>query len=820
MKNKIKLFTVPLLLAFICLLIGVVCAVLALFDINNVLFIIISLAFLVGSAILFFVHIGLQKNGVKQLDEDKTEIVKALDKISRSEETTLLNVDSDDQQLVDIAKRINKIYLSQNVLLPNKFYKGNHFYDELLKLIRRNELDDFVYIRLTGIDKKIYDKVVDGYNKRYSHLSKEYIDVVIPSINDREEIIARIKALVEEIPSMKGYIAFSRDYSLYDIMKYMDERYKLSNPRLQVYEPNEKSFRSISNKYASMDLAKNRILNDYLKEIYYFLPFTHIGIKFNEDYYRLCTLGTLKQIDQVDESEFVVFKKYDLFKFNDDDISLVLASTEPVIFDASTDENIATFRRMIRLLMVHELGQDDYDLLNHRYERLEQLTKSLSYEVDDDYKIIYASKYLENHFNHSIKGEKCYKILHNREEPCKNCPMKRDDIKNTYVLGSSAYQAKFASNGDYETIYLLNREKPYVPDKKDLSVRLLSLINNNSKGYLLVFKLDTLSSYANRMKVSEEDIVNEVVKSLTVYGLSENLYRKDKDEFVYVLDEAVSADGIRVAKELSKAFLEKFPAGSSEVIFAPKIIMLSYPLEVNTLFSLDALSRKLFSTMNEKGMLYRLDDTPVPIDNHRYYIEILERSYKEWNMPIKYNLIKDLKGNRHLSYVELDYYDDNGNPIPEGELTLYTKIDGTYLNLMDKFIRALDFSVEKYEYILPIGKEGIDLTEANALIPYFKSIKVDPARLILEIKEKDAFNYQETVKKMMEMGFKFGIIVKDNLIYKINVLEYSYIKIDGSKLDNDKNYQFKVNNMLNKKVPFMVQEKYKGILSGIRYVCK
>ena len=144
MKNKIKLFTVPLLLAFICLLIGVVCAVLALFDINNVLFIIISLAFLVGSAILFFVHIGLQKNGVKQLDEDKTEIVKALDKISRSEETTLLNVDSDDQQLVDIAKRINKIYLSQNVLLPNKFYKGNHFYDELLKLIRRNELDDLV----------------------------------------------------------------------------------------------------------------------------------------------------------------------------------------------------------------------------------------------------------------------------------------------------------------------------------------------------------------------------------------------------------------------------------------------------------------------------------------------------------------------------------------------------------------------------------------------------------------------------------------------------------------------------------------------------
>jgi len=128
--------------------------------------------------------------------------------------------------------------------------------------------------------------------------------------------------------------------------------------------------------------------------------------------------------------------------------------------------------------------------------------------------------------------------------------------------------------------------------------------------------------------------------------------------------------------------------------------------------------------------------------------------------------------------------------------------------------------VEKYEYILPIGKEGINLTEANALIPYFKSIKVDPSRLILEIKEKDAYNYGETVKKMMDLGFKFGIIVKDNLIYKINVLEYSYIKIDGSKLDNDKNYQFKVNNLLNQKVPFMVQEKYKDLLGNVRYVCK
>jgi len=819
MKNKIKLFSVPLLFAFICLLLGIISAVLALMNINNVLFIVISIALIIGAAILFFVHISLQKAGVNQLDEDKTAIVKALDKISKSEETTLLNVDSNDEQLVDIAKRINKIYLNQNVLVPNKFYKGNKFYDELIILMRRNDLDDFAYVRLTGINKKIYDEFINGYNKRYVHLAKEYIDIVIPAPYVREDIYNRCKEMLEKYNSMKAYIAYSRDYSLYDIMKFMDERYKLANPRLLVYEPNEKSFRSVSHKYASMDLAKYRILNDYLKDIYYFLPFSHIGIKYNDEYYRLCTLGTLKQIDQVDESEFVYFKKYDLFNFNGDKISLVLASTESVTFDASTEENVEEFCRMIRLLMVHELAHDEYDALERRYERLELLSNNLSYEVDDDYHIKYASKRLENHFNHSLLGETCYKALFNRNEPCKNCPMRVDD-KNIFVLGSGKYQAKLSSNGDNETIYLLNQEKPYMPSKKDLSVKLLSLINNNSKGYILVFKLDNLLSTASRTKTDVEVIVNEIVEMLTVYGLNENLYRKEEDEFVYILEEAVAADALRIAKEVSKAFLEKFNTNNGEVGFAPKAIMLSYPLEVNTLFSLDALSRKLFGSFSDKGRLYRLDEPPVPIDNHRYFIEILERSYKEWNMPIKYNLIKDIKGNRHLSYVELDYHDDNGNPIPESDITLYTKIDGTYLNLMDKFIRALDFSVEKYEYILPIGKEGINLTEANALIPYFKSIKVDPSRLILEIKEKDAYNYGETVKKMMDLGFKFGIIVKDNLIYKINVLEYSYIKIDGSKLDNDKNYQFKVNNLLNQKVPFMVQEKYKDLLGNVRYVCK
>ena len=268
MKNKIKLFTIPLLFAFISLLLAVSCMVLAMLNIANLVFIILSIVFAVAACVLFLVHISLQKGGVNQLDNDKAAIVKALDNISKNEEMGLLNVSNDDEQLVDIARRINKIYLNENVLIPNKFYKGTHFYDELYKLIRRNELVDFVYLRLLGIDKKIYDELIDGYQKRYSHLTKEYIDVVIPSPFERKDIIYRLNTLIEKYPSMRALAAFSMEYSLIEINKYVEDNYKNANPRLQIYEAPEESFRTISYKYACMDLAKVRILNDYLKEIY------------------------------------------------------------------------------------------------------------------------------------------------------------------------------------------------------------------------------------------------------------------------------------------------------------------------------------------------------------------------------------------------------------------------------------------------------------------------------------------------------------------------------------------------------------------------
>lgn len=820
MKNRTKLISIPLVFAFICLLVTLVTGLLAILMEDKLLYIILSISFALVAFVLFIVHLIKQRKHFKNLNKDKEDIIKALENVAKDENTSLLNVSNQDKQLSDIARKINNIYLHKAALLPNRIYKGNNFLYEIGRFIRRGEINDFIYLRVTNIDKKLYDHLFGQYENKYSHLGKDYIDILIPNPDDKDEFIKAMNLAINENKDLRIYIGLSSQHSLDDIVKFCNERYLIAQPRLQIYEKEEKSFRSISDKYASMDLAKEGILNEYLKEIYDYLPFSHIGIKVNNGFYRLCTLGKLSQLDKIDKEEFSYYKEEDLFTFKGDQLSLVLASDITIMLEKEDEDNIDEFKRMIRLLLVHELERDEYEGLQHRYMRLEELSHNLSYEINDDYIITFASRRLLETFNNNLIGRPCYEALYGRKEPCKNCPMVKEYGRNSFLVGSDLFKSRHIPHDDKDTIYLLNEEKPYVPNKQELSTKLLNLINNNSKGYLIAFKIDSLEDMALKNKTDIEVVVKEIIETFRIYGIFDNLYRKDVDEFVYILEEASVAECINIAKQVSKAFLEKFPSEKADISFVPKVIMLSYPLEVNTLFSLESLCRSMFSSISDKGRLHRLGEDPVPIDNHRYYIEILEQSYKDNDIPLTYHDVKDLKEHHYLSYVELNYFDGQGKHIPEDEITLYTKIDKTYTTLLEKVIKALDFEEDYRTFVIPIGKEGLDLKAASSIASYIRSIKADFSRFILELKEKDAYNYREIVQKMMEMGFNFAIVIKDNLIYKLDVLQYRYLKIDGNKLQKDQLYQYKVNGVLNHDVSLMMEKQYEGLLDNLKYLCE
>ena len=226
----------------------------------------------------------------------------------------------------------------------------------------------------------------------------------------------------------------------------------------------------------------------------------------------------------------------------------------------------------------------------------------------------------------------------------------------------------------------------------------------------------------------------------------------------------------------------------------------------------------MFKTINKKGKLYRIDEEPLAIDNHRYYMEIVEQSYIDENIPFIFSPVKDVKGKENLSYITLNYVDDDKVPIREDEITLYSKIDGTYLTLVERVVKNIHFDEVEGTIIIPIGKEAMVKPLFLTIQGYMNSKKIPLNRIIFEGKEKDIFNNKEEVEKILDLGFVFSINARDNNIYNLDLSKYRYIKLDGVKLEKDKAYQEKVVNILNKNVEIMIDDKEKDVIKNVRFL--
>ena len=54
--------------------------------------------------------------------------------------------------------------------------------------------------------------------------------------------------------------------------------------------------------------------------------------------------------------------------------------------------------------------------------RQEKRTETITYIVDESYRIQYMSKALAKQFSDFEPGEICYEKFRGREKPCRNCP--------------------------------------------------------------------------------------------------------------------------------------------------------------------------------------------------------------------------------------------------------------------------------------------------------------------------------------------------------------------------------------------------------------
>ena len=806
-----SLYLLLLILLGLMLILGILGIVLLNRIIIIVSLVLVVLAFILGLYLLI---------NYLRLREDITIINKKLDDLYV--DNSLIVSVSKDEEMKNIFYQVNDLAIRANTLDKKSIYIGNNFIVELTKLLNKGYLSrNFAYTRMYDLEDKNLILVKKRYSDIYIARGDNYYDIVFNHMSRKLEFEDFLRE-ISVVHTSKLIVLYSREFSLQEMIEYLATEKEENKLVIHHKEVREDSFETTLKKYEHVDLYKENLVNDFLTDMLKFLPFSHIAVKVDDEYYLVATYKSNEQINRLSKKDFVYFKERPFFTYDGKVVQLVFASKERIFFNTISDDAYNQFLIYLKYFLIANMNRDQAKGYESTITKLEEASDNLSYEVDKNFIIKYASKKLNLRFNNELLGKKCYAALYDRDEPCANCPFRNNEEQSTtFLLGSNKFTREISFDNDKNVykIILINDRGDYVSSKEELYERLLGLINGDERGYLLCFKLEALEGLASRNKTDIEDIVKEIINLLRTYGLSDHLYRKEVDEFVYILEEASVGDAIAISKQVSRAFLEKFNTNNKEISFTPKMILLSYPLEVNTIFSLESLCRTMFMTADKKGRLFRVDEEPMPVDNNRYYMELVEESYKQNNIPLSFHEAYDLKESETLYYAHIDYKDHDNKPIAEREITLYAKINNVYLTLVERVSKALiDLEGDK-RYILPVGKEALVPHLFASLVGYFTTQKKDLNKIIFEIQEKDAYNHKEEVEKILESGINLAIVIKDNALYdNLDLSKYIYIKIDGKKILKDPLYQDKINKLIKLDKDIMTMESDVDVLANVRYI--
>ena len=783
------------------------------------IFIIVALVLLLLSVGMLIADKVILKERKEKEEVDQENIIKSLTAYQHNSKL-LVRVKSDDPGLKVIGKTVNDIVVNDTVLEHGHIYDGSNFFTMVRKYIIRFGVEKFSYIRIYGISEKTIQPVIEKYPYCYLGKNVGYYDILI-EIFDKKELEEYLTNFVKKYQNVYGVITYFDEYSMDEINTLLNQQVEGEREKMVIFDRNsdKEVFNNIINKYREVDLNKDNLIEDYLIEIFPYIPFTHMAILIDEEYLRLVNYRGSLQIDEIQDIDFKTWLKLDGVKYLGKQIHIVYANENAEI---SVTPNLLyklnKINSILNNLAIIEMDRIHVNECENRFNNLEQLHESMSYEVNEEFIVTHASRKLNERYNNQLVGSYCYECLYGREEPCKNCPLKMENTMS-YLLSSNLYERVVEKDGNKSTIYLLSRKKPFINDREQLNNRLLGLLNDvKAKGYLLVFKLDSIPQLASKYKKSSEEIVNSIIEGLTIQGLTDNLFRKEEDEFVYLLDYASMADAIRIAKDVSRVFLETFKVDDKEFNFLPKVILLSYPVEVNTLFSLDSLSRTLFNNVTKKGMLYRVDELPTPIDDHRHYMEIVEEAFKNNEIPVSYFRIKDLENQYKMFFVGYHFLDENHNHIPDDQISLYVKIDRKYMTFVDKFVRSFNYEEANTRYVVSIGKEGLEKQLFDTMIGFFNSRKIGLDRVVFEAKEKDIHAHLEAINYALDLGFNIAMDINDSGTHNLDMSRYAYIRVDGRRLANDRSYQSKIASIIEGNKPVLIEEKYKDLVMGARFV--
>ena len=810
MKSKKYLFLDIFIL--VSALAGIISLVLSLFISGNaqVLTLLTGLVSFLILVSLLIIYITSQNADKKKAKED---IIKGLKQYQNSQRVIIKTDDMDDA-FVDIANEVSALSIKGQGLRNKFIYKKENFLDLVSESVDVRNINNLAIVVVNkDIDVQPLIKQFKNVliNKHMSQTTLVVIDY--SSRNTLEKIIL---ATANSYKDAKFSLFYYPDYSLKEVEKNNKLSPSSSNKNVDIYSRSLKNYESyyalISSFTSDYDKDKYDVTSFILQAMRY-LPFTNIAVNFNHKV-KYFKWSDQQDFDQVEKDNYGYYEEKELYHKGNNVISVILASQKPLNVITKEEELVIdSFLNALLTILLPEFLESINDNLENRINDLLVENRSYSYVIDKKYKIVSASDYLRNKYKKEIVGQYCYKALFNRTTMCKNCPLKESGAVTKLVpsLGSDAYTFTSVNRWDNKQI-LIMEQRHDIFDRQSLNEILLDSINNDKRGYVMVFKIDYLDDLSKKHGVDKETFVKQFIDILKAYSLDGHLYQKEEDEFAYVLENARYLDAVEIARKVSFAFEDRLDMTNNGVLLTPKIILLSYPLEINSLFALDSLSRTLFKSADKRGKLYRLSIDPVYINRKREYLEILEQSLKNENIPMEYVNYKDNNSRITISKVNYAYFDNNNNPIREDMMTLYAKLDGLYGALIERTFKYLPYE-KNVEYVVYMAKEALNPSLFASIHSELAALKISPSRIIIASDELYFKDHPQLLKKYSDLGYQFALgNIEVGSTYSLPI-KVKYARIDKYNYLHNKRYALKVLALSKLGIDMLCDEKIEGLES-------
>lgn len=780
---------------------------------------------LVCASIIFYIKFK------KSLISDTRKIAHGI-KSYKNNQREIIELSSGNEELKALADEVSLLTLSGQDLATGFTYHDDNFISYLANHMPF-EISQLAYINLDGDIRTLeFEK---EYKNIYINKKSNCTELFIFNFKSRDELENKVVSLISSLDKEKlvlpkskvkdekysGFAGILKPIECY-IVYYPDYDFKQFNHinklkvskvinNIKIYDY-EKNPYPISYFYQEVKLIHSRKDKDNvdIKELVtsamHHLPYSHMVITSD---------GTSRYFkyeskeDYKDLTDIPYQKRHVLYNKNGHTLEVLLVSDSTLNFIDAQANKVTEILFNTLLEIYSYIFKETDKFKKEGFEDLIIKLGNYSYQIDKDYNLIDISENLANKFNSNQLSKKCYKALFNRDAPCENCPLFGDVTKHFVKIGSGEYTFTKVNDKDTRKIYILN-EQNNVLSQNELYEKIIDSINNDKRGYVMIFKLDYLTDLSIKYKVSEEELVNKAIELLKTYSLDGNLYQKDKDEYAYVLEYLRYADCVELAKTLSTAFEDKVTVGENGVLLTPKIILLSYPLEINNLYSLISLSRSLFAKADKRGMLYRLSVDPVYVNKKREYLEIIEESLKNEDIPLIYYRIKDHQSEKNILRVDLDYRDNTNEIIREDAITLYAKLEKYYFSLLERTFKCVKYQ-ENYEYIFYFSREAFDNALFKQVTKILNKMKISLHDIIIETDEIYLRTNKELIKTYSDMGYQFAMSsIEEDKPYNLPI-KVKYVKVNKDKFVSSAGYGQKLLQIHNMGIPFLVDAKIEGI---------